>query len=1046
MDDKEQLKVEERGADVRTFLIADVRGYTRFTQEQGDEAAGALAAKFAKIADAAVTDLGGQLLELRGDEALAVFTSARGALRAAVELQARLRTPTESGPPLALGVGIGLDAGEAVPIEGGYRGGALNLAARLCAIAEPGQILASETVVSLARRVDGLRFVTRRAVRLKGLPEPVRMVEIAPERPLPPLPQAPSKKPRSARPGFRALLAAAVVAAALGAVAFNRFAGPEGLRRVPPNSVGIIDASSGAIASRLPLQGRPGGVAVGAGSVWVTDEVAGTLLRVDPVEQIVVDTIPVGDAPAGVAVGEGAVWIANSDGNTVSQFNPESGTVVATIPVGNGPIFVAVGAGAVWVANATDGTIARIDPARSRTVATVALPQPPSGLAAKGQEVWATSAQGGLVSKVDPATNTVSQTLLVGNGPTGIALGAGAVWVSNGPDKTVSRVDESGEITKINVSGAPESLAFEGGKLWVASSLSGTVSEIDVAEATVVRTIDVGSDPRGLALEGGRVWMATLGAANAHRGGTLRVVLEGGPADTFDSIDPGVTFRAQSWKLLALTHDGLVAFRRVGGPAGATLVPDLATGIPAAQDDGKTYTFQLRDGIMYSTGDLVKAQDFRSAIERQFEFGTGMAAAGLNLVESQGCGRGSQSCDLSQSIVTDDASGTVNFHLAQADPEFLYKLALPWGAPVPTDSPRPSYPGRPIPGTGAYMIESYEPDRRIVLIRNPHFKEWSADAQPVGFPDSIVWRFGFSPAGQTTAVQQGDADVMLDDPPPERIHQIVTRFPTQAHPYVSAGVYFMFLNTRIPPFDDARVRRALNLALDRAAIVKAWGGKQLAQPTCQVLPPGLPGYRPYCPFTKHASSSSTWSGPAVGRARELVRSSGTAGQEVTVHALKADPLQFAGARRVAATLGHLGYRVHVKAIGDFNEYYSLVGKGATQAQIGNQGWFADYPIASNFFPLLLSCDSYQPRAELNLNAAGFCDRRIDGFIDRATAAQASAPSTAAQLWQRVDRAVVDAAPWLPLINERGIDLLSERVGNYQRSPQLGVLLDQLWVE
>lgn len=138
MDDKEQLRVEERGADVRTFLIADVRGYTRFTQEHGDEAAGVLAAKFAKIPDAAVTDLGGQLLELRGDEALAVFTSARGALRAAVELQARLRTPTESGPPLALGVGIGLDSGRAVPIEGGYRGGALNLAARLCAYRRTG--------------------------------------------------------------------------------------------------------------------------------------------------------------------------------------------------------------------------------------------------------------------------------------------------------------------------------------------------------------------------------------------------------------------------------------------------------------------------------------------------------------------------------------------------------------------------------------------------------------------------------------------------------------------------------------------------------------------------------------------------------------------------------------------------------------------------------------------------------------------------------------------------------------------------------------------
>ena len=341
------------------------------------------------------------------------------------------------------------------------------------------------------------------------------------------------------------------------------------------------------------------------------------------------------------------------------------------------------------------------------------------------------------------------------------------------------------------------------------------------------------------------------------------------------------------------------------------------------------------------------------------------------------------------------------------------------------------------------MIESYKPDRRIVLIRNPHFEEWSADAQPVGYPDKILWRFGLSPAQQTTAVQRGDADVMLDDPPPARIHEIVTRFPTGAHPYVRPIVYYMFLNTRIPPFDNVRARRAANLALDRAGIVESWGGKQLAQPTCQVLPPGLPGYRPYCPYTKHATTTGTWSGPDIDRAKELVRASGTSGKKVTVYALKGNKL--AAVRLVAATLMQLDYRVRVKTISDFNKFYSLVGREATKAQIGMQGWIADYPVASNFFPSLLSCDSYQPRGGFNLNPAAFCSRRIDRLINRATGAQAGAPSTAAQLWQRVDRAVVDEAPWLPLINERGIDLISERVGNYQRNPQLGVLLDQLWV-
>ena len=166
---------------LRTFLIADVRGYTRFTQEHGDEAAAQLAARFALVAREGVEARGGQLLELRGDEALAVFGSARQALRAALDLQARFAAAMETDPALPLRVGIGLDAGEAVPVAGGYRGGALNLAARLCSLAGPGEVLASEAVVHLARKTPGLAYLERGRVPLKGLADPVRVLQVVPE-------------------------------------------------------------------------------------------------------------------------------------------------------------------------------------------------------------------------------------------------------------------------------------------------------------------------------------------------------------------------------------------------------------------------------------------------------------------------------------------------------------------------------------------------------------------------------------------------------------------------------------------------------------------------------------------------------------------------------------------------------------------------------------------------------------------------------------------------------------------------------------------------
>jgi class 3 adenylate cyclase/tetratricopeptide (TPR) repeat protein len=158
---------------VHTFVIADVRGYTQFTLDQEDDAAALLATRFAGIVEALVDAWDGQVIELRGDEALAVFASARQALRAAVELQARLR---DEGFPL--GVGVGLDAGEAVEVRGGYRGAALNLAARLCSLARAGEVLASEGVTHLARKVDGLAYGDRGVVQLKGLDEPVKVIAV----------------------------------------------------------------------------------------------------------------------------------------------------------------------------------------------------------------------------------------------------------------------------------------------------------------------------------------------------------------------------------------------------------------------------------------------------------------------------------------------------------------------------------------------------------------------------------------------------------------------------------------------------------------------------------------------------------------------------------------------------------------------------------------------------------------------------------------------------------------------------------------------------
>ena len=172
---------------VRTFLIADVRGYSRFTEERGDEAAARLAGRFVELLEDGVEAHGGILIEVRGDEGLAVFTSARQAIRAAVDLQGRFAEETDADPNLPLKVGIGIDSGEAVLMpDGGYRGAALNVAARLCGRALAGEVILSEATSRLAGRLGGIQYSDRGRVHLKNIPDPVHILQAYSEHETPP--------------------------------------------------------------------------------------------------------------------------------------------------------------------------------------------------------------------------------------------------------------------------------------------------------------------------------------------------------------------------------------------------------------------------------------------------------------------------------------------------------------------------------------------------------------------------------------------------------------------------------------------------------------------------------------------------------------------------------------------------------------------------------------------------------------------------------------------------------------------------------------------
>ncbi len=524
-----------------------------------------------------------------------------------------------------------------------------------------------------------------------------------------------------------------------------------------------------------------------------------------------------------------------------------------------------------------------------------------------------------------------------------------------------------------------------------------------------------------------------------HRGGNLHL----SSYQAAGTIDPQINYESDLWQTFFVTQDGLVGFRKAEGKPGMEVVPDLAEAMPDISEAGRTYLFHLRSGLKFSTGQDVTVADVVASYQRMFKvLGPNIGSWYNIIVGADACLKSPATCTLAGGVVADAQAGTVAIHLTHPDSEFLQKIALPFAVILPANTAPHDLGTTPPAATGPYMIQSYNPLREMVLVRNPYFHQWSEDAQPDGFADRISYRYGLQNESEVTAIENGALDWMADPPSLDRLAEIGGEHTKLAHIDPMMAYYYVTMNTNLAPFNNVQARRAVAFAINRRVVVNLYGGPALGTPLCQLLPAGIPGYVPYCPFTKNPGT--IWSAPDLAQARALVKASGTAGMKVTFICSDREVERSIGIY-LQSVLNDIGYQASVHSI-SYNIRDTYLQNSSNHVQIGLTDWYQDYPSPSDFLNVLLSCASFHPGSDASINMSGFCNPAIDTRMQQAMDAGLTDPDESARQWENLDKTLTDQAPLTSLFQIHKLDVVSARVGHFTFSPLFHMIFSQVWVQ
>jgi peptide/nickel transport system substrate-binding protein len=556
-------------------------------------------------------------------------------------------------------------------------------------------------------------------------------------------------------------------------------------------------------------------------------------------------------------------------------------------------------------------------------------------------------------------------------------------------------------------------------------------------------------------------------AAEVQKGGTL---LGGMESDVDAAFDPQKEYYTVTWGFYhcCLLRTLVTTPPTTADNGGNELVPDLATDLPEVSEDGLTYTFTIRDGVSYAPpydDTEIVAQDFINAMEREADPKVGAGYPFYySVIEGFDDFSEGKADTISGMNAVDDK--TLEITLSRPAGDFPFRMMMPASAPIPdgADEGHEKDYGRFLISSGPYMFEGsdeaeqppaepfpgYVPGRSIVLVRNPSWSEEVDDIRSANL-DRMEFQIGLTTEDMQNKITNGELDLNVDGVPPPQVIQEYQADPEredQVVSYSGDGGYYMSLNLAEPPFDDVHVRKALNLAADKAGLLQIRGGPLFGEPAHHIMYDDilnglLADYDPYA--TPNDQGDIEAAKAEMAQSKYDTNGDGVCDdpscQDIVSANDEADPYADQAAL-FQQNVEPLGITLDVTSFERTTMYDKCNDPGAHVALCMGAGWFKDYADATTFGEPLFGSVAIGPDSCCNYGLVGAPSDLLEehGYevtevpsVDDLHAECDTLPigDERFQCWADYDRTLTEEiVPWVLINYAREVFVYGDRIVNW----------------